>query len=293
MISTLFGSSPKQTSQTNSTINPTQQGILSQLAQYFSSGSGNTNPTYSQPLTAQITAPQQSTLNAVGGVSNTLTGAASNAAAGLNTAVATNTGVANSSPADFSSYFNNSVVQPLMQAFNTQTIPALQKAFGSSAGATQSSDYVQGVGIATDNLENTIANDASSTALTQYNNDQQNKLTAAGQLNTDTNTGLTGLTTALSDQALPQTTQQATYSNSYQEFLNQLAQNNTTVGQEISTALPSTQETTTTQTSGTSGLLQGLLSGSGGSAIGSGLVSGAESAGSGILDGIAGLAKLA
>ena len=286
MASTLFGTSPSVSNSTPSLYSTTtaqQNSVLNALLSTLgiSTGTGGTasSPAYGGQLAAPVTAPQQATLGSVGNVANALGNTASGAANGLGTATNTLEGVANASPANFSSYFQNSVVQPLMQSFNTQTIPALQSAFGASAGGTQGSSYGQAVDTATNNLENTIANDASSTALSQYNTQQSNALSAGSLLDQNALTGLSGLSSSLTDQALPQTTAQTADTDAYQEFLNQLTQNNTVNSQLLGASTAQTQAAGNSVVNpGSSGLLQNLLgnglSGSAGSAIGNGLVNG-------------------
>jgi hypothetical protein len=267
------GSNPGVTQEpsTNTTTSGQQSSLASLLSLLGggSAGTGgtSTSPAYTGQLTAGLTGDQQNTL---GNISSSLASLLS-PSSGLNQGISAAEGVANATPANFSSYFNNSVVQPLMQSFNTQTIPALQSAFGASAGGTQSSQYAQAVDTATNNLENTIASDASSTALTQYNNQQTNALSAAGVLNNSANTALSAEEGALSAQGVEQTTNQTADSNAYQEFLNQLSQNNTVNSQLLSASTAQTvQQGNTVATSGTNGLgtslLQGLSS-NGGSGI--------------------------
>lgn len=282
-MSFLTGTSPSVSTSNYSTIGPQQQTSLQSLlaALGVNVGTGGTaaSPSYSQPLTAQVTQPQTTTLNNLGSTETALQN--SGATQGLGTATNTLGGIANSTPADFSSYFQNSVAQPLMQQYQQQTIPALQSAFGASSGGTNSSGYVDAVSQATNNLNNTLASNLSSTALSQYDTNQANKLSAAGQLASDSTLPTGAENTILGAQALPQTTQQSTYSNAYQEFLNQLAQNNTTNSQVLAGSTAGTMGQNQVASSGTSGLLQGLLSSVGGSsgfgsAVGNGLAGGAS-----------------
>jgi hypothetical protein len=273
MGSFLLGQSPSVTQEpTTSTIGSGQTDLLSTLTQLLGGqitgnasaiGSNGASP---QLQTAPLTSQQQGTINAQAGT----TGAAANAVnSGLTNAISTDNTVAGSTPADFSSYFQNSVVAPLMQSFNQQTIPALQNAFGQSAGGTHSTEYGNAVDTAVGNLNTTIAGDASSTALTQYNDQQQNDLTAAGQDITAANSGISGLTAGLAGETTAQTTQQTAYSNAYQEFLNQLTQNNTELTTASGTATTGTQQQGNTVVNpGSAGLINNLVSAVGG-AVGS------------------------
>lgn len=269
----LFGQAPS-VDQEPSTLDVTkpQNTLLQNLVNMFTNsttqaqsqiGTLGASPTLQ---TAGLTQDQQGTIAAQTGTVNSAENAVTG---GLTSALSTDQTVAGSTPADFSSYFQNSVVQPLLNSFNTQTIPALQNAFGQSAGGTHSSTYAQGVDTATNNLENTIASDASSTSLAQYDQQQQNDLTAASQEGTLANTGSSALTSALAGQTAAQTTQQTAYSNAYQEFLNQLTQNNTELSNASSLATANTvQQGNTVVNPGNAGLINTLVS-SVGSAVGS------------------------
>jgi hypothetical protein len=267
----LFGTNPKVVQEpSTSTVSGPQNYLIQQLQGLFSNDFTN-GSSYSQPLTAQITEPQQESLNAIGATGSAVAGVAPQTVAGLGASTASLEKVASTTPADFTSYFNNSVVAPLMNSFTSTTIPALQEAYGASSGGTQSSNYQEGVTNATKNLEQTIADDASSTALTQYQNNQQNTLEADAALGQNATTAANIQGGVLNEQALPQTTQQETYTNQYQEFLNALSQQNTITGQASSLATaPTVQQGNTIAESGTSGLIQGLVEAIGSRAGGSG-----------------------
>ena len=99
------------------------------------------------------------------------------------------------------------MVQPLEQTFNQQTLPSIERAFA-GGGGTNGSDYAFGVGQAGLNLDNSIANAASSTALSEYNQNQQNKLTASSELGSLSTTPLTALDDIFNAQSTVQQSQQ-------------------------------------------------------------------------------------
>lgn len=286
-MSFLFGSSPSYSNTnpgTHSTLSPQQTQIENELSSFLGS-MGNFQNNYSGQLTAQLTPQQLATIQAFTGASGGAQGNLAEAQGGYSSAINTLEGVENSGPADFSNYYKTAVEQPLEQTFNQQTLPSLQRAFAASAGGGSSSDYMSGVNQAADNLDSTLAGAASSTALSEYNTNQTNKLNAASELG-----GLYSLPTAalgsiLNAQGQVQQTQQATDTNA-EQFAQQGVQNNQSLAQLLAQFLgtPTTASNNTVVTPGQSSGIGQLLSGLG--SIGGlfGNNAGGTSAASGLLN---------
>ena len=262
----LFGSSPSTSvinPGTYSTLDQSQQGVQSILSAFFGN-QGNFTNNYSGQLAAPLTAGQSSTIN---DFTNASSGVASNLGttnAGLGTAEASLTGLANSTPASFANYFQNSVVAPNEQVFNQQTLPSVERAFAGSAGGTTGSEYGSALNQATQNLDQTLSGAASSAALTEFNDAQQTKLSADSQLASNSNLPAQQLSTILGAQGQAQSTNQLA-----DTLAQQFSQQGVTNNQSFASLLNSFLNTTTLAPNdvvtqqGTQGGLGSLLSGLG------------------------------
>jgi hypothetical protein len=197
---------------------------------------GNFTNNYSGQLAAPLTAGQSSTIN---DFTNASSGVASNLGttnAGLGTAEASLTGLANSTPASFANYFQNSVVAPNEQ----QTLPSVERAFAGSAGGTTGSEYGSALNQATQNLDQTLSGAASSAALTEFNDAQQTKLNADSQLASNSNLPAQQLSTILGAQGQAQSTNQLA-----DTLAQQFTQQGVTNNQSFASLLNSFLNTTT------------------------------------------------
>lgn len=250
---------------THSTLDATQQQIQSQLQQFLQSGNFTNNYVGNGgQLAAGLTPAQSTTIGDFSGVTGAANANAVAGQGGVSSAISTLEGINNSSPANFSQYYQDSVVQPLEQTFNQQTLPSIERAFA-GGGGTNGSDYAFGVNQAGLNLDNSIANAASSTALTEYNDNQQNKLAASSELGTLANQPLNALSTALGAQTQVQTTQQ-TADTLGEQYSQQGVTNNTTFANLLQQLL-NTQTTASNDVvaqQGTPSALGSLLGGLGG-----------------------------
>jgi len=86
------------------------------------------------------------------------------------------------SPQDLQSYFKTNVFDPLNQAFQQDTLPAINSAMGASLGGPQSTAAADSVARATNNFENTLAATQGDLAYRTAQQDITNKLTAASAL---------------------------------------------------------------------------------------------------------------
>ena len=265
LTSDIFGSQPSVQSSQQSDMNPQQLALLQQLLSGLNTG--GTSAT-TAPYTGQLTAAA----NPVQGTSLAAMEQAALTAAqpgGTNAASATAlTGVMNQKPQDITSYIQKAIVDPTMQAFNQQIMPAIDQRFAGQSGF--GSDKAIQEGIAAGNAATGIGSAASTAAMNALQNQQQNTISAAESL-TSTNTANTNQAISLNTAGnAAQTAAQAPLTTQYNAYLNTQQQQQQNIQNILSALGLQSFTNVNTVVPGQSGLLQGLAGNAGiGSAVAS------------------------
>lgn len=304
MGGSLFGSAPKASFSTQPTILPQQVGLLDELIKMLTSG---TQPAGVQQYPGTFAAPlnslQQSSLAgleqiAMGGtpsgtsppVSKTAqqTGAIDQSFNALSEALAYEPPKIDSTAA-----FEQSVVAPLTENFNTNVLPSLDARYAGSAGGAYSSGRQQSNLAAADDLTKTLSQTGSKFAYDAATANQSADLAANQQvlaalglapsitalpstldagINQANQSSITSrlqqLLATLGGGATPYNVAQTEVSGQYGEFTRQQQQVQQLLADFIAAALGTSQTTLGVGTGGSSGLLGGLL---GSPALGTGL----------------------
>ena len=309
----MTGSAPSVNTTTESTIDPTQQGLLSALAgQLGGQGIGSAlsfGQVQPQLAGTQYAAPTSNLQNiSLTGMENLVqayTGgnvsSSPNNAGPLNAAVnATQTGA--TTPAvsmiDPNQAFQQGVVQPLTQDFNQNVIPSINGNFGRSAGGTFGTDALAGRQTAGTNLARTLAQSGSTFALqageanqaAQATNAQLEQSAASllprllgtpGALDLQQQQILGG---GLQAGGVPQATQQAQLTGEQNDFSSMLQQIQQRLTDALGLSTAGTQQTQSVVNPGSQGFLPTLVA-----ALAGGAARGATGAGGYLAPGSGGI----
>lgn len=273
----LFGSDPSTDIQTKSTLTPDQQNAAKQLYSYLSGVGSPTNVTpYGGQLAAPLSSLQSTSLAALEQRAMQL-GTGDPA---LQTASQTLTDILGSGPQDWSQYFKTNVETPMIQDYQENIKPGVAARYADQFFGSQrvSADQIN-----ERNLVDSITKARASTAMSEYDTNIQQKLSALGLVPSVTAARTNELMNTLSAGAVPQQTQQTADTAAYQEFLRQQQTQQNRASLLASFLGIPMQENIVTQNAGTTGLIPGLLEGMApgiGKAVGASLFPSAGAAGS-------------
>ena len=235
-------------------LDPQQQQLLNQLISQISKPVEG----YTGALTAPINPLQQSSLAA-------MEQAAMNAASPTSgTATSTDAlkGILNAQPQDLTSYFKQAFVDPAMQTFNQDIMPALEGKFKGLAG--YGSDFATAAGRAASDTMTGIGASEADAIQKALQAQTQNKIGAATALSGVTGADTTNLLNLQAGGGVAQATEQAPLLAAYNEFQRKQAAGQANI-QDILKAL-GVQTQTPVVVPGTAGFLQGAAGGVGAAA---------------------------
>lgn len=206
-----FTATAPYTSDQLQNLTSSPEASLNGVNPFFVNGSPSSAST--NPLVAQITAPQQQSLNGIGNFANnlpnSLAGAFSTLQGEANPGFASSLATSPQTQAAISS-----AIAPIRNQFNTQTVPGLEGSF-TQAGQRVGSSTGQGSSAFAGAFGNAQASELATEAATAggiANNAYQTGLNitanAPGQIGSLSTGELNNMVTALNAQALPQLTQQ-------------------------------------------------------------------------------------
>ncbi len=259
LLSGIFGSKPKSTVQTRSTLNPKQQELLDILFTNIS------QPEQVTPFTGRLTAPlsegEQTSLRAleeralaIARGDPLLSGASDAILSAFDT-----------SGSDFDEFFESTISRPLMESFREDILPAIDRKHSKNffTGGRRASEAR-----ATEDLLDSLVNARGRLAFETREADRTRALTAAGLAPGLASAGTTELLGILASQALPREVEQLGLNAAYQEFLRQQQEKDVNINQILAALDLDTLENIATVTGGSSGLLGSFLGGPGGGALG-------------------------
>lgn len=285
MGSTLMGSAPKASFNTQPTIQPVQQDLLDSISALLTFGNQPAGVTpYGGTYAAPLNSLQQTSLAgleqaALGGTapSGQQTGAIDKSFNSLASALDFKPPTIDSTAA-----FQHGVVDPLTDNFTSKVLPSLDARYAGSAGGAYSSGRQQSNLTAADDLTRTLGQQGSTFAYNAASANQnaalqanQQRLSALGlspgitALPTNLkSTGIDQLIKTLSGGAVPYNVAQTQVQGQYGEFQRQQQQAQQLLADMIAAALGTSQTTVGVGTGGSTGLLGGLL---GSPALGAGV----------------------
>lgn len=229
MPSGLFGSSPSVTTtppQTYNTIQPSQLSVLNQLGPYLAQvlSSGQFNPPQGPSYGGQLApGPSADQSSLIAQILSQVQGGGQVAGTGSASLDALNK-LYNTTPTDFTNYYQTAVAGPLERNFQQRTLPSITSALARSSGGAYGSDASKNVDFATQDLLTQEGIDLSTLAYNSVNQANQTVLGALGQTPGLTGSVLSNLGSGLSAATLPTSYQSALDTASYQAFLNQIGQ---------------------------------------------------------------------
>lgn len=266
LVSSIFGSSPSVTSympSLESGLNASQTTAEQELMAALQ-GSNGTAQSALQANTAQTSAPLNSAQTAsLAGLENFASGNNSSSA-GQQNAISTLNGVMNSTPQDLTGYYNTNVLNPLKQTFNQTTMPSIVSALGGSAGGAQSTAAQNSVAQAANNFSNTLAQTQGTLAYDTGQANITNKLAAANNMPTVSQSPIQSLLSTLQGGTNAQTAQQSA-DNATAAGVNQTNNNTQTMLADILNLLGQNQQIQSQPVvlGGQNGLLSSLLGSAG------------------------------
>lgn len=250
-----FGTPSKAETTSASTMTAEQDKKLKELlAQLNVTGSPASAP-YTGDLTAAPNAAQGASLAALEQAAmNAITPGGPNdvATRGL-------TEVINAKPQDITDYIQSTVVDPTMQNFIQQILPAISGRFSGMSGF--GSDRILQEGIAAGNVATGIASARGTAAQTALQEQQKNKIAAALGLPSTQSSLIDNILKIQSGGAAGQAVAQQPLTNAYLEFQRQQQAQQANLDTILQSLGLRAKENITTVTPGTSGLVQGLAGG--------------------------------
>lgn len=307
MSTSLLGSAPKASFSTQPTILPAQQGLLDELIKLLTTGQQPAGVAqYPGPYAAPLNSLQQTSLAGLeqiamggtpAGTSPTVAKTAQQTGAIDQSFNALGEALAYEPPKiDSTAAFQQGVVDPLTENFNTNVLPSLDSRYAGSAGGAYSSGRQQSNLAAADDLTTTLSQTGSKFAYDTATANQSADLAANQQvlaalglapsitalpssldagINQANESSITSrlqqLLATLGGGATPYNVAQTELSGQYGEFGRQQQQIQQLLADFIAAALGTSQTTIGVGTGGSSGLLGGLTSAIG--PIGSALIS--------------------
>lgn len=255
----LVGTAP--TLNTFQNLNPQQQASLQALLGQMGTGQA---PAYGGQLSAPTNALQGTSLAAMeqaalGAATPTAGGYGMGGTSGASAAALTD--VMNQQPQDLTSYFQSTIVDPAMQAYQQQVLPQLQRQFSGISGF--GSDKQTAEGIAAGNLATGIASAMGTASQNALQQQQANKIAAAQGLSGVGATDINNLLNLQAGGGAAQAVAQQPLTAQYNAYQAQQAQQSQNINQLLQ-ALGIQTQTPVVQAGS-----PGLFGGSGGSAIGS------------------------
>lgn len=232
-------------------LDPQQQQLLNQLITKLS----NPPAGYTGDLTAPTNQLQQTSLAAMEQAA--MNAASPNSGAAASTSALKN--ILDAQPQDLTSYFKSAFVDPAMQTFNQDVMPALEGKFKGLAG--YGSDFAQASGRAAANTMTGIGASEADAIQKALQSQTQNKIGAATALSGVTGANTTNLLNLQAGGAAGQATDQAPLTAAYNEFQRQQAAGQTNIQDLLK--LLGVQTTTPVVVPGTAGFLQGAAGGVG------------------------------
>lgn len=260
-MGSLFGSAPKASFSTQSTVSPTQQSIMEMLQNYFEFGG---MPPGVSGYSGSFAAP-------LSGLENTSLAALENA---VNTVAQLGAeGAAYQAPKiDSTEAFRTGVVQPVTNDFLGRTLPSIAGKYGAGAGGAFSSDALGARQTASEDVARALSETGSKFAYDASKANQAADLAAAGVRQSSGTSLIQSLLGALQGGAVPRQVQQTELTGRYQDWLSQLNQRQSLLANMIAAATGTTQQTVGVGSGGSSGLIPGLLGGvAGNSGLGTAL----------------------
>lgn len=127
-------------------------------------------------------------------------------------------GILGSQPQDLSSYFSSSVLAPMEQTLQQQTLPGIMSAAGGSVGGYQSTSESDAIGNAISSAYGGAANTMANTAYQTAQQTQANQVNALNQLATVTGLPMNLLTAALGGGTALQAAQQSPLTKAFADY---------------------------------------------------------------------------
>lgn len=252
----IFGSKPKKSIDTLSTLSPEQRTLMNELLiPYLSQPISEAGqPAYTKPLVADIGTSEQAMLDLVDQLLPQYQQATSGALDML--------GRATSGATDIDEYFKRTVQMPMLEAFDEEVTPRINARY---AQQFYGSDRKQADQRAVEELLESLTTGRTSMAFNARENDLNRLLTAAQATPGILSGGASAIGNLAPITSTPRQIEQMRLAADYDEFVRQQDERNKRI-QQILTALGlQAQENIATVTPGTQGLLQSFLGSEGGS----------------------------